>query len=815
MSTFQAPPLFSFTARERRGPAAYTIAVGLGLLALVALYFSDFLTGQLLLVERDLTTFFYPFRFIWVETVRQSQFPFWNPYIKCGVPLFATVQPGVLYPMSFLYLLLPLDLAFNWLIILHFFLAAVFTYTLMRELGVSVQGSLAGALAFLFSGYLISVHNVLNTLISASWYPLVILCCCRMVRTGLKRWTVAGGASICCMFLGGGMEIVIFTLASLLLLCLYPNFLPLRDMASSPGLGSRLILLSLTFFIFLGLSMIQLLPFLELYRHSDRYLGVSLKEAVRWSLPPRDLIYFLLPELYGPRTSPERYWELQNYLKTIYVGPVVFSLVGFYFIRGGKRGLALLAAMGLALIFALGGYTPLYGFFHQYFPLFTTLRYPVKFLFPFIFFLCVAAGLGLDVFRHRFSQDNRPPAWLQGILITGVVVLAGVFWFARFNPELMKALVQQWGASSLEPDHLRLVLHNFNRVLVFTSLVLLLVFFGLRQRLARLGGPLFLILLTLDLFLGNRGFAVKLDSTFFHGETEIIRTLRADPDLFRFHVLPEVRQLEITLESYREFHRNRKEFLGYDLMMEHHLFDIDGYNVPLQPRYEAIINLVRGKPLSPQVQSLLNLLNVKYVLAAEPIELPGYVYVQDGLAQSKLYENRNALPRAFLVRDYQVLESEEDFARAYHELTFDPGNTILLEKVPKQFLQLEKKPTMPQVESTVRMLTYENNRLVLQVNTPEAAMLFMTEAYYPGWQAYVDGKREEILRANYAFRAITLGPGSHRVEMVYESFSFKVGSALSLATVFLILIFWLISLRRDPWSGLRQRRHRTGQSHQP
>ena len=199
MSTFQAPPLFSFTASERRGPGPHKIAVVLGILALVGLYFSDFLTGRLLLVERDLTTFFYPFRFIWVETLRQGQFPFWNPYIKCGVPLFATVQPGVLYPFSLLYLILPLDLAFNWVIILHFFLAAVFTYALMRELGASVQGSLAGALAFLFSGYLISVHNVLNTLISASWYPLVILCCCRMVRTGLKRWALAGGASLCCM----------------------------------------------------------------------------------------------------------------------------------------------------------------------------------------------------------------------------------------------------------------------------------------------------------------------------------------------------------------------------------------------------------------------------------------------------------------------------------------------------------------------------------------------------------------------------------------------------------------------------------------
>jgi hypothetical protein len=97
------------------------LTVIFGLFALTLLYFSDVLTGELLLVERDLTSFFYPFRYLWIETARQGHFPFWNPYIKCGVPLFATIQAGVLYPFSLLYLFLPLDLAFNWTVILHFF----------------------------------------------------------------------------------------------------------------------------------------------------------------------------------------------------------------------------------------------------------------------------------------------------------------------------------------------------------------------------------------------------------------------------------------------------------------------------------------------------------------------------------------------------------------------------------------------------------------------------------------------------------------------------------------------------------------------
>ncbi len=777
-----------------RSPWVNQIATIVGLFCLTLLYFSDVLSADTLLVERDLTTFFYPFRYVWVESIRQGHFPFWNPYIKCGVPLFAAAQPGVLYPLSLPYLFLPLDLAFNWTIILHFFLAGAFAYGLMRELGASIQGSLAAASAFTFSGYLISVHNLLNTLISVSWYPLVIMCGCRMLRTGLIRWALASGASICFMFLGGGVEIVIFALVSLLILCLYPEVLPLNLSDNSPRIQRRLGLFGLAVVIFLGLSMVQLLPFLELYRQSHRFGGVPLEEATRWSLESRDLIYFLLPDVYGQRFSPDRYWKFQNYLKSIYVGAVPFFLALYYFVRMGKRGLILLGAMAVTLVFALGKYTPVYPFFYRHFPLFATLRYPVKFIFLFIFWLCVTAGLGLDFIGRRFSENRRSSAAYQTLLVAIVVLLSGLLILGRFFPGKVLYFMEQWLETSLDLEYLPMALHNFNRLLILAVLSSWVIFFGLRQKLSRLGSPLLLILLTLDLFLGNRGYTNKLDATSFHEETNIIRTLRSDGDLFRFHVLPEAQELQVTVKSHADYHRIRKEFLGYDLMMEHHLFDIDGYNVPLQPRYERFMSLVRDRPLAP-IRTLLDLLNVKYVLAAEPIDLPGYVYVQDGLATSKLYENHNRLPRAFLVTNYQVLKSDEEFARAFYDPNFDPQSAVLLEKVPTRFLALKKAPTIPTLKSTVKVLSYENNRMGLEVNTPEAVLLFMSEAYYPGWKVYVDGRREEILRANYVFRAIPVAPGSHRVEVVYEPLSFEIGLWVSLLTVFLLLITWSISTR--------------------
>jgi hypothetical protein len=594
------------------------------------------------------------------------------------------------------------------------------------------------------------------------------------------------------MLLGGGMEIVLLTFASLLFLCLYPKILPLKEAGDIPNLQRRLISLGLVLLIFFGLSLVQILPFLELYKQSQRHGGVTLKEATLWSLAPKDLIYFLLPSLYGPTANPDQYWKFQNYLKSIYVGPVVLCLAGFYFVHQGKKGLALLAAMVVSLVFALGGHTPLYPFFHKYFPLFSTLRYPVKFLFLFVFYVCVAAGLGLDVLRNRFTKIRHPPYWCQGLLVALVLIMATLFWFARLHPEQIKALTQQWGLTFLKPAFLPLVLHNFNRMLVVTVLALLVLFFGLRHRLVRLGSPLLLMLLALDLFLGNRGYAFKLDAATFHDEGSVISTLRADPDLFRFHVLPEVPELKVSPRSYAEDHQMRKEILGINLMMEHHLFDIRGYNVPIQPRYEKLLGLILSKPL-PTILPILDMLNVKYVLTAKPFDIKGFAWILDGPGTIKLYENHRSLPRVFLVQQFQVLNSDQEFASAFHELTFDPRTTILLDGAPTRFLELKKEPAVPNLKSAVRMLTYENNRMVLEVDTPEAAFLFMSEAYYPGWQAYVDGKPEEILRANYAFRAIPVGPGTHRVEVVIEPLSFKIGLAVTVLTMVLLLAGWVFA----------------------
>ncbi|MBU4590561.1 MAG: hypothetical protein KKG01_06520, partial [Candidatus Omnitrophica bacterium] len=103
------------------------------LLILVSVFFSEVLFGNKIFIHRDLSRFFYPLREFSVNQFRAGHIPLWNPYIHCGSPHLAELQTCVFYPLSTVYLLFPFPQAFNYFVILHIFLAGVFTYILMRE----------------------------------------------------------------------------------------------------------------------------------------------------------------------------------------------------------------------------------------------------------------------------------------------------------------------------------------------------------------------------------------------------------------------------------------------------------------------------------------------------------------------------------------------------------------------------------------------------------------------------------------------------------------------------------------------------------
>jgi uncharacterized membrane protein YfhO len=96
----------------------------------------------------------------------------------------------------------------------------------------------------------------------------------------------------------------------------------------------------------------------------------------------------------------------------------------------------------------------------------------------------------------------------------------------------------------------------------------------------------------------------------------------------------------------------------------------------------------------------------------------------------------------------------------------------------------------------VEFISESNNRLDLQVKVPEDRLLVLSDTYYPGWKAFVDGKKTKIYRADYTFRAILLNAGTHLVEFVYDPMSFKLGALFTFLGIIGCAVIYLF--RRKP-----------------
>ncbi len=191
------------------------------LLILVLLYFDRVLSGRSIFTERDLSAFFIPPKILWVDLLKHGTFPFWNPHQYCGIPLLAALQPGVLYPPHVFYLFLPFPIVWNWLIILHFLLAGIAVYLFLVHMKSSEEGAFVGALIFMLSGYLLSVHNLLPHLFAVGWFPLVLLFFLKHFETGQIRHAVFVSLFLLMQFLSGAPEILMMSVLVLFIVTLF------------------------------------------------------------------------------------------------------------------------------------------------------------------------------------------------------------------------------------------------------------------------------------------------------------------------------------------------------------------------------------------------------------------------------------------------------------------------------------------------------------------------------------------------------------------------------------------------------------------
>jgi len=724
----------------------------------------------------DLTFYFYPYRYFMSECIRKGVIPLWNPYLLLGYPFLATLQPGVFYPFSLLYYLFPFDRAFSWFLILHYPLGCFFMYLLCREFKFSQAASVASGLTFGFSGYLLSVLHMPNTLSSVIWLPLVLLYFRRsLLPTAyslLPTNVILTSIFLAFMFLGGEPTVLYGTVLMMVGYGVLMNQKhTVRGVLRGVGwLGVVLVLAGL-------LSAVQLLPFVELFFHSSRAGGITFAEASYFSLPAKKLLEFIFPYFFHLTEFP---WATVDWAKFPYLGiiPAVLALFALFFSKNRRTWWLGLAA--LVIIFIILGSNsplPLYYFLYKFVPGFNFFRYPIKFTFVLVFIVSVLVGMGVEALEERIRSRKLVltiTAW--GLLI--LIPLLVLYFYLQAHSQAIFLILRPLFADEIRQGYEEFVrsvtvprdLANFG-ILIFLLALFLgwLMLCSFSKTLARALGWGLVLLIFMDLYTANAGSNFSFPAKLYR---EIvppnIRLLLADKGTFRYFVSPEIYR-QAHYENYQDFHDYQRalyllrERLTSNQGMLFSLSDVDGYESLRGKDQDKILQRI-WKPDTLEGISILNLLNVKYLVSAGPFKQKGYqllTQTKDPLRSGEiwLYRNNNCLPRSFFVPKAKVLADREAILDYLFSPQFKPTEEVILEQ---------------------------------EVKSP-GGFWFTSEWFYPGWKAYVNGKETKIYRANYMFRAVPVPSAKAEVKFVYEPPLFKWGSIISMATFLILLSFLFLN----------------------
>ncbi len=771
-----------------KGALPFVILVGAA-----AFFFREALFTEQTFYFRDITSFFYPSRRLISELIREGHLPLWNPYILSGFPLAADVVNNIFYPLSALYYLLPFDMGFKWFIVSHYPIAGVSMYLLGREWGWCRGAALVAGIAFMLSGPLLSLTNTINFLPGIAWLPLTLL---GFHRTMLRRsWRSAAWTSLIVALQAlGDPQMVYFTLGTVVL---YGLMMARRPWAKSvlstlAALGGIALLAALV-------AAVQLVPLAELYRESVRAGGMRFEETILRQLGLYRLLELLFPRLFGD-PALATYWigmtrsgVFTPWLLSPYLGVTTLVLAFFGLLARWQERLVwfLAVLLGISGALAFGAATPVHSLAFKLLPLYAVFRYPEKWWLLVAFAVAGLAGVGMAaLFGSQSTRCRRSAAVFGGVLSAGILLAA---LFVSRNLEL----VQGWLTPTFQGDALavltRFASHRVASEGLLAAGLLLAAALCLaaagRPRIPKIAVTVFvLLLLLMDLMLQQSRLAPLSTPLLHRDPSPIVKVFSGESEPFRITSVNRDRAMlgmkkpPTGVEGYRWAVKSLFPNTG----LRYRLYSEEGGGSVLLKDYENQAERF-GKA---RLMDNLSFWNVKYVLSLGEITSPSFepLPVPNLDPPVRLYRNRDVLPRAWVVPRARRFVHRERILSYMTEGGFDPRQEVLLEG---------RADNVEAIEAGLwrcAIVRQDPNEILIDVSTEKGGYLVLSETFYPGWRVRVDGSEHQLLRANYAMRAVRLEPGTHRVRFVYRPLSVWLGAAISFGT--LLGLFVLLTLRR-------------------
>ncbi|MDP8214975.1 MAG: YfhO family protein [Candidatus Euphemobacter frigidus] len=825
----------------------WPVLVLLGVIAFLfrEVFFPPFPAWALSRESGDVATIYYYWRSFGFESLKAGTLPFWNPAIFCGVPFMAYPESAIFYPLNLIFLFLKLPTALNGSFIIHLAGLVIFQFFWLRSIGSARWPSLLGSLVLGFSAPVILHLNAghLSNICTMAWVPLLFLLAEGFLRTRRLRWAAGLGLFLALQLLAGHWQYLYYTVLGLTVyilgrLMIDPETRKRWWKYVPPGVILCLVIAT-------GLTAVQTLPALEVSRDSFRK-GLDLQWASAFSLPPVNLLTFIIPGYLGDTVSSlyrGRYyfWEMCGYL-----GFIPLVLAGLSVLLRKDRLTTLLAVLaGGALLIALGTYTPLFKVLYSILPGFRYFRGSAKSLFMVAFFLSALAARGADCLSAtgredraerndgpvlRFSPSGRRTVFAvsAGLLLLvalGSLIFSGStsdtppkWWQPRLESELLrgphydivppgqplwwKELMRQTPPDDDYPAYVRRLVgetpfpRNSWRTLRmgisqlgWTALAFGLILGAsalLHQRRIFLSAAVTILAAT-ELISWAKPYITGFDSRVCLWKDEV-------RSFFEDQALP-FRYLSIDPADY-----NRGMLGGFASIL--------GYQADATRRYLEYINVSQGLPPEPRelvpvvinYSRLLDLMNTRFVITPSDVALD-LPWFREALstAGSKIWKNRRAADRALVSSRARVITTPSAVLRALNRADYQPAEEVIFEESPPpRFLKKGEG-------GTARVVEYGSQEITIRAELDGPGILLVNESWSPGWKAYVDGEEQKIYRANYLMRAVCLEAGSHTVRFIYRPHSFIIGAVISV-TALVILIISSLAARSGRFRAGRVRR---------
>ena len=528
---------------------------------------------------------------------------------------------------------------------------------------------------------------------------------------------------------------------------------PISNLLSSASKMALAIALALM------VSAVQLLPMLRLAPLSAR-AGMGFSESAVSSLPPRYLWGLLLADQRG----------FMDHM--LYAGIPVLALAVLALQRRQAR--FWWALVVVSLVYALGTNTPLYGWAFQLLPALAWLRAPSRIWFVAASALALLAGWGSDRLWGGLSALDRRSFNLAAVALGALALVLLVGYAILFGrpPANLMAL---------------------GMIAPATAVLFVIV---AARRLPRWGAAAALAALLLaDLWI--------VDATLVKGQSP--ETVFAESGLGTFLAQQKdgepfrVYSPSYSLPRHIAARYGLETADGVDpLYLEEYAAFMEAASGVQRSGYGETIPAMYGEgPLAtlnrdavPNL-TLLGLLNVRYVAAEFPMPMDGLSEISR-FGSTYLYEMVHALPRAFIVGQVELVESFDaalEWVRAQgiddlRRVAAVEGGEIL---------------ASGEVKHTIAWMERSPNRLILEVTLDRSAFLVLSQVWYPGWHAEVDGQPTRIWQADGVLSGVYMRPGKHVVSFAYQPRLTYIGgfaSAITVGALGLVGLGWCRRKRR-------------------